>query len=182
MRGETMTTQPEINEFENTETPWYSEGFQVTDDQKADWAIRKLASVRRKQAENKKIYDAEVIRLTEWLATVNHALEKDASYFEAVLTPYALVQRSEGRKTISLPHGTIKTTAGQPKIEFESEDRFIEWALINDPDLLKIKTDIDKSAVKALITDEGVVISTQGEIVPEVKVIPADTSVKFVTE
>jgi hypothetical protein len=182
MRGETMTTQPEINEYENTETPWYSEGFEVTDDQKADWAIRKLASVRRKQAENKKIYDAEVIRLTEWLAMVNHALEKDASYFEAVLTPYALVQRWEGRKTISLPHGTIKTTAGQPKIEFESEDRFIEWALVNDPDLLKIKTDIDKSAVKALITDEGVVISTQGEIVPEVKVIPAEISVKFATE
>jgi hypothetical protein len=182
MRGEKMTTQPEINEFENVETPWHSEGFEVTDDQKADWAIRKLASVRRKQAENKKIYDAEVIRLTEWLALVNHALEKDGAYFEAILTPYALVQRWEGRKTVSLPHGTIKTTAGQPKIEFESEDRFIEWALVNDPDLLKIKTDIDKSAVKALITDEGVVISTQGEIVPEVKVIPAEISVKFATE
>ena len=177
-----MTTQPEINEFEITETPWHSEGFQVTDDQKADWAIRKLASVRRKQAENKKIYDAEIIRITEWLSSVNHALEKDASYFEAILTPYALLQRSDGRKTISLPHGTIKTTAGQPKIEIESEDRFIEWALVNDPDLLKIKTDIDKTAIKALITDENVVISTQGEIVPEVTVIPAEISVKFATE
>ena len=177
-----MTIQPEINEFEIVDTPWYSEGFQVTDDQKADWAIRKLASVRRKQAENKKIYDAEIIRITEWLSSVNHALEKDASYFEAVLTPYALLQRSDGRKTISLPHGTIKTTAGQPKIEIESEDRFIEWALVNDPDLLKIKTDIDKTAIKALITDDNVVISTQGEIVPEVKVIPAEISVKFATE
>lgn len=177
-----MTIQPEINEFENEPTPWYSEGFQVTDDQKADWAIRKLTSVRRKQSENKSIFEAEIIRVTEWLLQVNTALEKDASYFEAIMTPYALTQRSEGRKTINLPHGTIKTTAGQPKIEFESEERFIEWALVNDPNLLKIKTDIDKSAVKALITDEGVVISTQGEIIPEVKVIPADTSVKFVTE
>ena len=100
----------------------------------------------------------------------------------AAVFPYALVQRWEGRKTVTLPHGTIKTTAGQPKIEIESEDRFIEWARVNNPDLLKIKTDIDKTAIKALITEEGVVISTQGEIIPEVKVVPAETSVKFVTE
>jgi len=180
-----MTTQPDIHEFDNPAVSSISaenEGFVVDSDQKADWAIRKLAVIRRKQAENKAIYDAEIIRITEWLSTVNTALDRDAAYFEAVLTPYALLQRSEGRKTVTLPHGTLKTTAGQPKIEFKDESKFIEWAKINDPALLKIKTDVDKTALKALITDEGVVISTQGEIIPEVMVIPAETSVKFVTE
>ena len=180
-----MTTQPEINEFDNPAVSSISaenEGFVVDTDQKADWAIRKLAVIRRKQAENKAIYDAEVIRITEWLSTVNTALDRDALYFEAVLTPYALLQRSEGRKTVTLPHGTLKTTAGQPKIEFKDESKFIEWAKVNDPTLLKIKTDVDKTALKALITEEGVVISTQGEIIPEVTVVPAETSVKFVTE
>ena len=180
-----MTTQPAINEFDNPAISSISpenEGFIVDNDQKADWAIRKLAVVRNKQSENKAIYDAEIIRITEWLSTVNTALERDALYFEAVLTPYALLQRSEGRKTVTLPHGVIKTTAGQPKVEFKDESAFIEWARSNDPTLLKIKTDIDRTAVKALITEEGVVISTQGEIVPDVQVIPADTSVKFVTE
>ena len=180
-----MTTQPEINEFDNPAVSSISadnEGFVVDNDQKADWAIRKLAVIRRKQAENKAIYDAEVIRITEWLSTVNTALDRDALYFEAVLTPYALLQRSEGRKTVTLPHGTIKTTAGQPKVEFKDESAFIEWARSNDPALLKIKTDIDGTAVKAVITNEGGVISTQGEIIPEVTVTPAETSVKFVTE
>jgi hypothetical protein len=180
-----MTTQPAINEFDNPAISSISpenEGFIVDNDQKADWAIRKLAVVRNKQSENKAIYDAEIIRITEWLSTVNTALERDALYFEAVLTPYALLQRSEGRKTVTLPHGVIKTTSGQPKVEFKDESAFIEWARSNDPTLLKIKTDIDRTAVKALITEEGVVISTQGEIVPDVQVIPADTSVKFVTE
>ena len=180
-----MTTQPEINEFDNPAVSSISaenEGFVVDTDQKADWAIRKLAVIRRKQAENKAIYDAEVIRITEWLSTVNTALDRDALYFEAVLTPYALLQRSEGRKTVTLPHGSLKTTAGQPRIEFNDESKFIEWAKVNDPALLRIKTDVDKSALKALITEEGVVISTQGEIIPEVKVIPAEISVKFVTE
>jgi hypothetical protein len=180
-----MTTQPEINEFDNPAVSSISaenEGFVVDNDQKADWAIRKLAVIRRKQAENKAIYDAEVVRITEWLSTVNSALDRDALYFEAVLTPYALLQRSEGRKTVTLPHGTLKTTAGQPHIEFNDESKFIEWAKTNDPSLLRIKTDVDKTALKALITEEGVVISTQGEIIPEVKVVPAETSVKFVTE
>jgi hypothetical protein len=180
-----MTTQPEINEFDNPAVSSIAadnEGFVVDSDQKADWAIRKLAVIRRKQSENKALYDAEIVRITEWLSTVNTALDRDALYFEAVLTPYALLQRSEGRKTVTLPHGTLKTTAGQPHIEFNDESKFIEWAKINDPSLLRIKTDVDKSALKALITEEGVVISTQGEIIPEVKVIPAETSVKFVTE
>ena len=179
-----MTT-PDINEFDSSAISSFSaenEGFVVDTDQKADWAIRKLAVVRKKQAENQAIYDAEVQRITEWLSAVNTALQRDALYFEAVLRPYALTQRTEGRKSITLPHGTIKTTAGQPKIEFKDESAFIEWAKTNDPTLLKVKTDIDKTAVKALITEEGVVISTQGEIVPDVEVIPAETSVKFVTE
>lgn len=180
-----MTTQPDINEFDNPAVSSISaenEGFVVDNDQKADWAIRKLAVIRRKQAENKAIYDAEIIRITEWLSTVNTALDRDALYFEAVLTPYALLQRSEGRKTVTLPHGTLKTTAGQSRIEFKDEFKFIEWAKVNDPALLRIKTDVDKSALKVLITEEGVLISTQGEIIPDVEVVPGQTSVKFITE
>lgn len=180
-----MTTQPDINEFDNpavSSIAAENEGFVVDNDQKADWAIRKLAVIRRKQAENKAIYDAEIIRITEWLSTVNTALDRDALYFEAVLTPYALLQRSEGRKTVTLPHGTLKTTAGQSHIEFKDESKFIEWAKVNDPALLRIKTDVDKSALKVLITEEGVLISTQGEIIPDVQVVPGQTSVKFITE
>jgi phage host-nuclease inhibitor protein Gam len=174
--------QPNINEFDNPAISSINEGFEVTDDQKADWALRKLAVIRRKQSENKSIYDAEIIRLTEWLSAVNTALDKDASYFEAILTPYALLERHNGRKTLVLPHGTIKTTSGQPRVEIKSEEAFIAWASQNNPELLRIKTEIDKTALKALITDENVVISTQGEIVPEVQVYPAETSVKFVIE
>jgi hypothetical protein len=180
-----MTTQPDINEFDNpavSSIAAENEGFVVDNDQKADWAIRKLAVIRRKQAENKAIYDAEIIRITEWLSTVNTALDRDALYFEAVLTPYALLQRSEGRKTVTLPHGTLKTMAGQSRIEFKDESKFIEWAKVNDPALLRIKTDVDKSALKVLITEEGVLISTQGEIIPDVEVVPGQTSVKFITE
>ena len=175
-------TQPDINEFEIVERSPLQEGFHVDDDQKADWALRKLAVIRRKQAENQAIYDAEVARISEWLSTVNTALERDSAYFEAVLIPYALQERSNGRKTLVLPPGGIKTTAGQAKVEIESDEAFIAWAQKNDPALLRQKVEIDKTALKGLITDDNMVISTQGEIVPSVKVIPGEVSVKFVIE
>ena len=85
-----------VDEFEVEQEP-VREPFTIDDDSKADWAMRKLASIRRKQAENQAIHDRELQRVQEWLLRVNTALERDAEWFEANLRPYALLQRSEGR-------------------------------------------------------------------------------------
>lgn len=168
-----------IDDFEIIEEP-VREAFIVDDDGKADWAMRKLASVRRKQADNQSIYDREVARVAEWLQKVNTDLERDAEWFESNLKPYALLERSNGRKSILLPHGTIKTTAGRPKIEITDEIAFLAWAESSQPELIRIKKEIDKKVLNTLLTDSGDVISTQGEIVPAVQVTPALTSFSFV--
>ena len=168
-----------IDDFEIIEEPT-REAFIVNDDAKADWAMRKLASIRRKQGDNKAIYDREVLRVAEWLEKVNTDLERDAEWFESNLKPYALTERYNGRKSLVLPHGTIKTTAGRPKIEIENELEFLAWAETSQPELIRIKKEIDKKVLNTLLTDSGDVISTQGEIVPSVRVIPAETSVSFV--
>jgi phage host-nuclease inhibitor protein Gam len=116
----------------------------------------------------------------EWLEKVNTALERDAEWFESNLRPYALQERSKDRKSIVLPHGTIKTISGRVKFDIEDETKFIEWAEKNAPELVRVKKEIDKKALGALNQSEDKVISTQGEIVPAVKVIPAETSVSFV--
>ena len=167
-----------LDDFDNVEQI-AREAFIVNDDSKADWAIRKLAQVRRKQAENKALAEAENKRVTEWLQTVNTSLESDATYFELCLRPYALLQRSEGRKTVTLPHGTIKTTAGRPKVEILDEQALIDWGLASCGDIIRVKTEIDKKNLNALITEDNQVISTQGEIVPAVRVLPAEPSISI---
>lgn len=174
-----MSEVQPIDDFEIIEEPT-REAFVVDDDAKADWAMRKLASIRRKQADNKAIYDREVLRVAEWLEKVNTALERDAEWFESNLKPYALTERYNGRKSVVLPHGTIKTTAGRPKIEIEDEIQFLAWAETSQPELIRTKKEIDKKVLNTLLTDSGDVISTQGEIVPSVRVTPAETSVSFV--
>jgi phage host-nuclease inhibitor protein Gam len=168
-----------VDDFEIIEEPT-REAFVISDDSKADWAMRKLASLRRKQADNKAIFDKELQRVTEWLEKVNTDLERDAEWFESNLKPYALTERSNGRKSLVLPHGTVKTTAGRPKIEIQNEVEFLAWAEKSEPELIRVKKEIDKKVLNALLTDSGDVISTQGEIVPSVRVIPAETSVSFV--
>ena len=174
-----MESIQNIDEFEIDEAP-IREAFTVDDDAKADWALRKLRSLRRKQEQNQKLAEAEVQRVSEWLSKVNTDLENDARYFEAILTPYALLQRSEGRKSVVLPHGTLKTVAGRAKVEIENADEFVKWAEENNPLLLRIKKEPDKKALSELITEDNQVISTEGEIIPAVKVLPAETSVSFV--
>ena len=142
--------------------------------------MRKLASIRRKQADNKAIFDRELQRVSEWLEKVNTDLERDAEWFESNLRPYALQERSKDRKSIVLPHGTIKTVSGRIKFDIEDESKFIEWAETNAPELVRIKKEVDKKALGALNQSEDKVISTQGEIVPAIKVIPAEISVSFV--
>ena len=168
-----------VDDFEIIEEP-AREPFKVDDDSKADWAMRKLASIRRKQSENKAIYDRELQRVAEWLEKVNTDLERDAEWFESNLRPYALQERYKDRKSIVLPHGTIKTISGRVKFEIEDESKFLEWAEVNAPELVRVKKEIDKKALGAMNQAEDKVISTQGEIVPSVKVIPAEVSVSFV--
>ena len=167
-----------VDDFEVIEEP-AREPFKVDDDSKADWAMRKLESIRRKQSDNKVIFDREVLRVAEWLDKVNTDLERDAEWFESNLRPYALTERLKDRKSIVLPHGTIKTVAGRVKFDIEDESKFIQWAEVNAPDLVRIKKEIDKKALGALNQSEDKVISTQGEIVPAVKVVPAEISVSF---
>lgn len=168
----------DIDDFDIEETP-VKEAFTVDDDAKADWALRRLSSIRGKQNANTKLAEAEIQRVTEWLSKVNTDLENDARYFEAILTPYALLQRSEGRKSVVLPHGILKTTAGRAKVEIEDLETFLKWAEANKPELLRVKKEPDKTALNELITEENQVISTDGEIIPAVKVLPAQTNVSF---
>jgi len=171
----------EVDEFDNTEEE-RDERFVVDNDEKANWAMRRLRSIRKKQDENKAIYDSEISRLQNWLEKVNTDLNRNAEYFEAILRPYALQERLNDRKSIVLPHGTIKTVQGRQKVEVGDEKEFIAWAKVNDSALIRVKEEIDKKALNALKVQDGMVISTQGEILPNVSIVEPEVSVSFVIE
>ena len=174
-----------IHEFD-TETFEFKESFKVLDDSGATWAIRKLSAVRAKLNENTEIYSQELNRINEWLDKVNEKLQKDESYFVALLTDYAYrVRMKENRKTITLPHGVIKSRVSAPKVKVEDAEIFLGWAKATETtDLIRVKEEPAISTFKELfdIVDDKVVLKATGEIVQGVTVVPESTSITIESE
>jgi len=104
---------------------------------------------------------------------------RDMDYFEAILKEYAISQRSEGRKTISTPYGSVKSRAGQPKWTVTDAEDFLSWARRNNRiDLIRVREDADLTRIKATldITGASVFDPDTGEVVPGITVADSQTS------
>lgn len=128
------------------------ERFTVTDDQKADWCLRKIAEA-----------DAELAKLTEWyerqtaLAQERH--DSRVAYFTGLLQEYFSTVPAHETKTMSkyqLPSGELVLT--KPKADYAKadEEKLLSWCLTNDPDLVKVTTSPKWSDIKKrLIVVDG---------------------------
>lgn len=141
--------------------------FRVEDDSTASWAMRKFAYLKNKMIENERIAKAELDRISEWLEKQNRTLANSAAYFEDHLIDYGRRQREAGRKSISLPYGTIKSVQTQDKVE--TTDAFIEWAKQNRDDLLSFaEPKPNKSEIKKALD--------AGQKLVGVEVVPGSVS------
>lgn len=181
-----ITTLPDLpSELDVTvETDEQRERFKIENDTMATWAMRKLATIQSKQRENVAIGDAEVQRINEWVESVNKPLERDASFFENILADYGRRQRIENdRKSISLPHGEIKTRAGSDKWLINPA-LTLEWLRANGHDnLIKVKEEPSLTAMKeAFITDGERALTQDGEVVPGIAVQHSEFTVSVSTQ
>jgi hypothetical protein len=167
-------SEQDIHEFDTEDAP-DRERFEITNDEQAAWAMRKLLAFRKKMAENEAIADAERTRIDAWLNHVNDKFAPDIAYFEAILTRYAQHQRTnEDRKSIETPYGSVKSRSTQDKFKIVDEDEFFKWAEANLPQAIVVKrspslTELKKAATVEHTDTLGLVAMSQdGEIIPGV--------------
>lgn len=154
--------------------------FRVEDDDAANWALRKLRAIRARQTDHERLAEGEIARVRDWLAEVVGPLQRDAAFFEGLLADYARRCREnpdDGRKTISLPSGSVTTRQGSPRWTV-NPDAFLPWARQNFPDLIRVREEPDLASIKAAATavDERAVTAA-GEIIPGIVIDPATVSV-----
>lgn len=158
--------------------------FEIEDDGAAAWAMRKLQRLRRQQRTNEAIASEEIDKIRGWLGDVNDGLERSATYFEAILSHYALRCRQnpdDGRKSISLPAGKIATRTPSPHWHVDPA-HFIPWAETHRPDLLRVKIEPALSEIKrafAPIFDaptSDAIDPDSGEVIPGVRISSADVT------
>jgi hypothetical protein len=161
--------------------------FVIDDEDKATWALRKLARLKGEEAADAEQVRVEFDRITTWQDERETQRERQVAFFAGLLREYheGELAKDPSKKSIKLPAGTLKSRAGSPKWTIDP-DPFLEW-FDNDekiredcPELVRVKREPALSAIKETFEpkDDRVVYTVTGEFVPGVTVEPGERTFK----
>lgn len=114
----------ELHEYlDQTETTEENTGFVVDTEEKANWTLRKIRQFKEKADGNKKLAQAEIGRIEEWLGKENNSLSDSIEHFEFLLQGYAEKQKAADPKfkSMKLPYGKLRFKKQQPEFKQEEE-------------------------------------------------------------
>ena len=157
----------EINEHINTEE---KDVWEITDDQSAEWALKKIAEANEEAEKWREFYEHKIVdAATKSANTIEFFKAKLRQYFEKV--PH---HQTKTQESYELPSGKLVLKAQGPEY-IRDDDVLICWAKVDHPELIK-QTMVEKfdwsTMKKSIATDyvinsDGHAINTStGEIVP----------------
>ena len=152
-----------------TEDAAETETFQVDDDQKADWALRKIAEA-----------DAEFARMHDWykqqLEAAQQRHDDRVAFFTGLLAAYfgrVPVKDTKTMQKYALPSGELVLT--KEKSDFKATDPalLLGWCQENDPTLVAVELKPAWAEIKKRLqaTDAGIVDTETGALVDGVELI-----------
>jgi hypothetical protein len=179
-----------LDEFLNIDTDLeqQSQKSVIDDDNKADWAVRKIIKLQQKTADAKKLAAEQIAKIKEWQSGIEADNDSSIEFFLGLLRPYAEQQLDGKKKTVKLPSGNISFHSRDP-VFFIAEEKV-------DGKSKKLTDQIEKLAPQFIITEKstnwtefkntltvtktGQVISADGEILDFLTAIeyPDSVSVK----
>lgn len=144
-----------------SEAMWYEEQeerFTVTDDQKADWCLRKIAEA-----------DAELERLTDWyerqIKAAQEHRDSRVAYFTWLLQEYFSTVPAKETKTMSkysLPSGELVMTKAKEDFRAADKEKLLSWCITNDPELIKVESSPKWAEIKKrLAVIEGHIVDQE---------------------
>ena len=159
-----------INEIEENEQEERA-GFVIDNDQKADWAVRRIAELEADTQKWKDYYKAQNERVAQ-------SNQQSIDYFTALLESYFDTVPHKATKTsekYKLPSGVLVRKEQAP--EYERDDaQIIAWCAKNAPSCVENVPKLKWTALKGLITENNgqAIEELTGEVIPGIKIIPRD--------
>jgi len=155
--------------------------FLIDNDQKANWALRKIRHLKQKKKENNDFANTEIEEIqkeideiNQWLESKNDSLDNDIEYMEGLLRVYAeqLKDDDPELKTHKLPFGQLQFRKQRDKWRYDN-NKLLEFADKNLKDTIKIKKQVDKRKLKKKIRVVGskAVVADTGELIEGIEVI-----------
>jgi hypothetical protein len=161
------------------------DGVETATSDTLDNFLRRLGRLEKRMAENSRKADKARGDITQWETMVNSPLQDEAKWVRGLIEGFVEEQRKKDpkAKTFPSPHGVVKTTPAPKRYVYEDERAFIDWALKNDPALLKTTHAPKKDEVKkTFIVTDGQLVTFDGEPVPGIVVrdpeVPFNTTIK----
>jgi len=163
-----------LDELADAGAPAQSEEFRIYDLGGATWAMRKLAALRRRQAEVEEFANAEIARIRVYLTAEVKDINESAAFFERLLTDYhrGLLDADPRAKTVKLPHGSLRCRVQQPEF-IRNDEELLAWAEVTDPQLVEVKKSPRWAEIKKRGQPSGqnLVDTVTGELVAGVTVL-----------
>src|SRR5690606_36280054 len=118
-----MDLRQSLNDFLDEQENINNEQFKITDEQQANWALRKIRQLQEQQKETNALAEAEIEKINAWAESENEKAQRSIDYFQGLLAEYAMEQRTKNAKfkSMKLPYGTIRFRKLQPKWVYDDE-------------------------------------------------------------
>ena len=170
--------EPELPE-DGSETT--AQQFSLTNDQMANWALRKVAKIRAEFLADAAMAETELQRISTWLTERQKKAQRSEEFFTSLLTVYfaPLHEADPKVKTFSLPAGKVQFRAQQPS--FTRDDvTLVYWLkehdladyvkVVESPEWGELKKVLVVANGKAALKDtgeilDGVTVEERAEIV-----------------
>lgn len=159
----------------------------IDSDRRAEWALRRLCSIRARHAELTEQRDAWIAEVYDWWTATDGPIENECERLTAALERYALVARErDDRKTVTLPSGTLRTRdGGDPVVSIVDAKAVLAWAL-EDAERAAAVVKVDQKVLVAELrriasirtTEDGdrYVTTHDGELIPGVCIVEPETT------
>lgn len=151
------------------------EPFIIDDDQKAEWALRKIAEADAEYTKMKDWYEAQTERLKK-------AHDEKVDRLKALLYQYMQTVPAKDTKTTrkwALPGGELVISKAKQDYACENPEALLGWCMENDPDMVKVEMTPKWGEIKKRLklTDAGIVDGQTG--VKVVGVVTLDKPEEF---
>lgn len=143
-----------------------------------EWHLNRIRHYQQKVRQVEADRDAMIDSYVEWALATSRPwvikCEQSEAWLEQAMLQ-AIDADPKAPKTVNLPSGSVRSTAGRERVEIVDEDEFLSWAKAEEQwDLYVTKLEPAKTAIKEALKD--------GEIIPGVELKTGERTVKVVVE
>lgn len=163
-----------LHEFLDQQEGVEERGFVVDNEQKANWALRKIKQMREQIEKTNSIAESEIQNIEQWSSEENDKCLQSIDYFQSLLAEYAmnLKDKDPKFKSLKLPNGRIGFRKRQPKWTYDDDKVLQALKDAEMDDLIRVRESPKKDDIKKVfeVINGRVVNPNTGEVIEGITV------------